>query len=220
MVRLQPVWHYCWHLPVHLWPSWGAQCDTGMFLLSLQFWKCACVYARVCGMGGGCNCCCRTQRRHLTHLISWPGAPLTLFVCSLSIKCIHAHTRREGMTHIRCTMSCTQIDAAAVSRVESHTHTHQNTHRYTLPEDYKHHFVGHQERCFFAVKCAWPVMRRFAVNILSLQITTSHWPSVYKPAAGKPRPSRRLHLGTNATTYWSPEGKRVLGWGLGDMAWK
>lgn len=135
MVRLQPVWHYCWHLPVHLWPSWGAQCDTGMFLLSRSaiFEMCVRVCARVCGRGWGgwgCNCCCRTQRRHLTHLISCPGAPLTLFVCSLSIKCIHAHTRTEGLTHIRCTMSCTQIDAAAVSHAESHTHTpkHPQTH--------------------------------------------------------------------------------------------
>lgn len=121
MVRLQLVWHNCWHLPFHLWPGWGSQCDTGLFVLSRSAILGTCVHVCVCA-SVGCNCCCRTQRRHLTHLISQPGAPVTLFVCSLSTKCMDAHTRTEGMTHIRCTMSRTQLNAA--SHIQSHPQTH------------------------------------------------------------------------------------------------
>lgn len=74
----------------------------------------------------------------------------------------HIGTDAERMTHTRRIMSCTQIDMCAVAcRI-------RQTHRHTLPEDYKHHFVGHQETCCFAFACAWPVTTTFAVNILSL----------------------------------------------------
>ena len=117
------------------------------------------------------NCCWKTHWGHLTRWISWSGAPLTLFVCSLSVKCIHTHTQ----THTN----------KSTTRARTHiSHIDRNNHRHTLPEDDKHHFVGRQETCCFADECAWPVTAMFAVNILSPSIITSLWPSLYKPAAG------------------------------------
>lgn len=100
----------------------------------------------------------------------------------------HTHTgkhEKKNDTHKMHSVSCAEIGACTVARRIRHGPKHPQTH--TLPEDYKHHFVGHQETCCFAVECAWPVTTMSAVNILSLQIITLHWPCVYKPAAGKPR---------------------------------
>lgn len=139
-----------------------------LYWAGLPFWERVCKYACVCLWG-----VTDTWHTWLAGLV-----PLWHFLSALCPPnaWMRTHAQKEWHT----------LDAPCHAHSSTLRLTYNHTHRHTLPEDYKHHSMGHRERCFFAVQCAWPMMRRFAFNILSLQIVTSHWPSIYKPAAGKP----------------------------------
>lgn len=94
MVRLQPVWHRCWHLPVCLWPGSGTQRDTGRLFIEL-----ACHFGNIEGgsvtvaAGPGRNTC---HTRLAGVLLLWR------FVSALCPSNAHTYTRR--MTRSRCSM--------------------------------------------------------------------------------------------------------------------
>lgn len=75
------------------------------------------------------NCCCWTHRGHLTRRISWPAAPLTLFVCSLSIKCItnartHTGVEKKNDTHKMHYVVATCTFARIIRHRLEHPQTH------------------------------------------------------------------------------------------------
>lgn len=101
-----------------------------MFLLSqsaiLGMWQ----------VGWASNCCWNTHQGHLTHWISWPRAALTLFVCSLSIKGMRAHTqthakkkkKKEHGTHSMHCVTHMETDVHSCTSNQTHTETPKTQH--------------------------------------------------------------------------------------------